>query len=760
MRKGQLVSLWSVNEHIFDPQKLHSQETVFTIGNGYFGTRGTFEEGYPGATPATLLSGVFDDIPIGKEELANAPDWVPIKLFVNDERFRLDKGKILDYQRTLDMQNGVLSRTVRWESPGGIRLRVTIERFASLADEHIGAIRFSVTVEEQRAMGEGAGEAFDVFLWATLNTAVGNNALMHWETVDQRHEDELIWLHTQTLHSYVQLAQTMSFSTEASGFLKEVFDSDVAPGICFHGKLAVGETLTAEKIVVMYTSRDVEDPLRNALEHHRMIINRDGSASQPHIHKEPSIESTTQAQQQAHAYELLLAKHREAWQQYWQVSDIIIEGDEKAQWAIRYNLYQLRISTSSHDSRYSIAAKGLTGFGYLGHIFHDTEIFMLPYFSYVHPDIARNLLMYRYRLLPAARAKAKGNGYKGAQYPWESTLDGEEATPDTIIHPQTGELIPVLNGHLELHITASIAHAVWQYWHITGDDEFMCKYGAEILLSTAMFWASRAQYHPEHDDCEINNVIGPDEWHEHVNNNAYTNYLARWNIRIALDVLNWLREHAANEAHELTQQLDISEQLLDQWREVIARMHIPQNKETGLFEQFDSFFHLEPLDQEKYKGRTTSYQAILGMKPVQVYRIIKQADVLMLLTVLDQQFDLMTKRINWDYYYPITDHDYGSSLTPAFHVILATELDLTEDAYELFMKGALVDLEDQRGNSGEGIHDACAGAVWQAVVLGFAGLRLTDQGYTTAPHWPGSWTRLAFTFFYRGKQISVDLHRP
>lgn len=727
------MNLWQINEDTFDPRKLHSEETIYTIGNGYFGTRGTFEEGYPRAMPATLLSGVFDHIPIGKEELANAPDWLPIKLFVNDERFRLDRGKILEYDRTLDMQNATLTRFVRWESPNGIRLSVKAERFASLADEHVGAIRYSVTIEEQPA-GE---KDFDIILRATINSAVGNDDLMHWETVDQGHEDSVNWLHSQTRSRSVQLVQTMSFTTETQGFTKAIIDSDVAPSIRFYGKLTPGATLTTEKIVVMYTSRDGEDPLSTALKHHEEIFS-DGQGS---------------------AYKALLARHAEAWQRYWQASDILIEGDDKAQQAIRYNLYQLRLNASSHDSRYSIAAKGLTGFGYHGHIFHDTEIFMLPYFIYVHPDIARNLLLYRYWLLPGAREKARRSGCEGAQYPWESTLDGGEATPEAIIHPETGEIIPVLNGHIELHITASIAHGVWLYWYVTGDDEFMRDYGAEMLLSTAMFWASRVEYHPEHVDYEITNVIGPDEWHEHVNNNAYTNYMARWNIQTAITVLSWLRENFPEKAEELTQQLDLTTRSLDGWRDLIARLHIPEDRETGLIEQFDGFFKLEPLDQEKYEGRTTSYQAILGMQEVQRHQIIKQADVLMLLTVLDQDFDLKTKRVNWDYYYPITDHDYGSSLTPALHVILAGEVGQLEPAYKLYMKGALVDLENLRGNTAEGIHAACAGAVWQATVLGFAGLRLTDDGYTTSPSWPDGWTRLAFSFLHKGKPVHVDLRK-
>ncbi len=724
---------WHVNENTFDPTKLSTQETVYTIGNGYFGTRGTFEEDYPGDNPATLLFGVFDSIPVGKEELANAPDWLPLKLFVNDERFRLDKGKILAYERTLDMHNGLLSRTVRWESPGGLQLTVRSERFASLADEHVGAIRYSVTIDEvPPAPGGGDRQDVEVALWASFNMAVGNHDLMHWESVDQGHQDDIIWLQSRTRHSMVQLVQSMNFTTQAPGFEKERFPSDVAPGWRLRGTLAPGETLTAEKLVVMYTSRDVPDALPAALEHHRRI----GS------------------------FASLLVQDEQAWQNFWEKSDVLIEGDEKAQQTIRYNIYQLRISASSHDSRYSIAAKGLTGFSYHGHIFHDTEIFMLPFFTYTQPAIARNLLLYRYRLLPAARAKAAAHGYKGAQYPWESTLDGQEATPTVIIHPESGELIPVLNGELELHITASVAYAVWQYWHVTGDDMFMQEYGAEILLSTAAFWVSRVQFDQAHNSYEINDVIGPDEWHEHVDNNAYTNYMAKWNIQTAIDILSWLRETAPAKAQELAQRLDLDTESLDHWRDVSARMCIPQDKETGLFEQFDGFFRLEHLDQNKYAGRTTSYQGLLGLRSVQHYQIIKQADVLMLLTVLDDHFDLETKRVNWNYYYPITDHDYGSSLTPALHTILACELGLIDTAYDLFMKGALTDLENLRGNTSEGIHCACCGAVWQAAVFGFAGLRLTDDDYRTNPSWPDGWTRLAFNFYRKGKPFRVDLRRP
>ncbi|GAC1391871.1 MAG: glycoside hydrolase family 65 protein [Ktedonobacteraceae bacterium] len=725
------MDLWHISENTFDPtlKKVHSQETVYSIGNGYFCTRGTFEEGYPQANPATLLYGVFDKVPIAKEELANAPDWTVIRLFVNGERVRLDRGHILAYQRTLDIQNGVVMRTVRWEGTSGARLLITSERFASLADEHVGVIRYSVTAEK-------ADRSLEIELFADLNTAVGNYNLMHWETDDQGHQENIVWLKSQTRATQVYMAQTISITTATQGFNTESYNSDIAPSIRLYGTLAQGATITAEKLVTMYTSRDGVEPLPTALEHHQKLVAA-----------------------QANVYDSLFTENQAAWQQFWNEADVIIEGDEKAQVGIRYNLYQLRINASSHDDRYSIAAKGLTGFGYRGHIFHDTEIFMLPFFVYTMPNLARNLVMYRYHTLPAARKKAANNGFEGAQYAWESTLSGDEATPSSIIHPETGEIIPVLNGSLELHISASVAHAIWQYWSIAGDNDFMRDYGAEIILSTALFWGSRVEKNTERDDYEINNVIGPDEWHEHVNNNTFTNYMARWNLQIALDILQWLHTTAPAKAQALEQQLDLTSTRVDHWQDVVKRIRILQNPETKVFEQFDGFFKLETLDQSKYKGRTDSYQGILGIHDIQKYRIVKQADVLMLLTVLSQEFDKETKQANWDYYYPLTDHDYGSSLTPAFHVILACELSKANEATELFRLGNLVDIENLRGNTPEGIHTACAGAVWQAAIFGFAGLKVTEEGYTAEPHLPDTWTRLAFNFTLRGKLERIDLHK-
>ena len=729
-----LGNLWQVTEESFNPhlKTVHSQETVFNIGNGYFCTRGTFEEGFPQATPSTLLWGVFDHVPIAKEELANTPDWTVLQLYIGGERFRLDRGTVLDYHRTLDIQNGVVSRSVHWQSPSGARVHIVTERFASLADEHVGIIRYSVTADQQNQ------QEIKTELRGDVDTAQGNYNVMHWRTVDQAHEQDLLWLHSETLKTHVQLAQTISFAADNKDFEKEFIDSDVAPSIRFYGDLQPGATLTTEKVVVFYTSRDNVEPLSTARSHHEKLLASAKGAS---------------------LYETLLKEQKQAWQEYWQQADIVLEGDDKAQIGLRYSLYQLRISTNYHDDRYSIAAKGLTGFGYRGHVFHDTEIFMLPYFTYVFPEVARNLLLYRYRLLPAARKKAAAAHNQGARFPWESTLDGEETTPSSIVHPETGEVVPVLNGLIELHITSSIAHATYEYWRVTGDDDFMHDYGTQLLLETAIYWDSRAEAHEGSGEYTISDVIGPDEWHEHVNNNAHTNYMAKHNLRKALDAFKWLQETDSGKAHDLAEELGLDDARLAHIRDVAEHLRFPQDPQTKLIDQFDGFLQRKKFDFDKYRGRKESFQGILGMEDIQKYQLVKQADTLMLLTLLDEEFDRETKSVNWDYYFPITDHDYGSSLTPALHVILASELGHVDQVYELFMKGALVDIENLRGNTPEGIHNACCGAVWQAVILGCAGLRITENGYTTNPVWPESWTRIAFNFQHKGETVHVDLHR-
>jgi kojibiose phosphorylase len=484
------------------------------------------------------------------------------------------------------------------------------------------------------------------------------------------------------------------------------------------------------------------------------------AASRDNVEKAEDVNGRAAAYLQNQTYDSLKSQHIHAWHHLWDNIDVIIEGDDEAQLSIRFSLFQLQIAAPRHDDRVSIGAKTLSGLGYRGHVFWDTEIFILPFFTYTQPNIARNLLQYRYHTLPGARRKAANNGYSGAQYPWESASTGDEVTPTWVPHfANKTELVRIWTGDIELHITADIAYAIMQYWQITGDDNFFLNYGAEIILDTARFWADRVE--PEQANGRIRyairDVIGPDEYHEHVDNNAYTNYIVRWHLQTAVATLNWLQQHHPPQAQRLIHGLNLNPACLDQWHTIIKHIIIPST-EVGLFTQFDGFFDLQSVNWPQFEERTKSMQELLGIEGANQHQVIKQADVIMLLCLFRDHFDHHAWQINWDTYMPLTDHTYGSSLGPSFHAWAACEMNQPQEAYEHFMLAARADLRNVRGNASDGIHAASAGGLWQALVFGFAGLRLNDEGnYTISPHLPQHWQRLAFKFYQQGQQRLIDI---
>jgi len=406
-----------------------------------------------------------------------------------------------------------------------------------------------------------------------------------------------------------------------------------------------------------------------------------------------------------------------------------------------------------------MGAKTLSGLGYRGHVFWDTEIFILPFFTFTLPHLARNMLMYRYHTLEGARRKAAGNGFNGAQYAWESAATGDEVTPAWVPDHNGKELVRIWTGDIEIHISADVAYAIMQYWQVTGDDGFMRDYGAEIILDTARFWADRAEREEVggRHRYSFRDVIGPDEYHDHVDNNIYTNRMAQWHLQTALELLAWLDGLDPAHARALRDKLELDDACLQHWRDVIDHIVIHHDPATGLLLQFEGFFDLKRIDPAVIAQTERSMQVVLGIEGANASQVIKQADVIMLLCLLRDQYDARTWQTNWDTYMPITDHRYGSSLGPSFHAWAACEIDRADDGYEHFMLAARADLHDVRGNADDGIHGASAGGLWQAVVFGFAGLRLTDDGITVQPRLPSHWRHLSFRIRYRGGLVRVDI---
>jgi kojibiose phosphorylase len=376
---------------------------------------------------------------------------------------------------------------------------------------------------------------------------------------------------------------------------------------------------------------------------------------------------------------------------------------------------------------------------------------MLPFYTLTWPAAARAMLMYRYHTLPAARAKAKQMGYHGALYAWESADTGEETTPPYALGPER-KVIRILCGQQEHHISADIAYAVWRYWQATRDTAFMLDAGAEIILETSRFWASRA--HLEEDGrFHIREVIGPDEYHEGVDDNAYTNVMAAFNLECGLKVADLIERRWPERWTALKRKLRLKSDELTAWSEVHRRMYTGYDPETRIYEQFAGFYGLEEVDLAAFGDRTAPIDLVLGSERTSRSQVIKQADVVMLPFLLGQEREI--QKANFDYYEPRTGH--GSSLSPPIHSIVAARLNGVDLAKRFFDETASIDLDDTMGNAAAGVHIGALGGLWQAAVFGFGGLHVEDSVLRIDPHIPGEWRRLAYPIRWRGRQLNINI---
>lgn len=723
--------LWQITEYPHHPDKQLYYETIFTLGNGYLGSRAAFEEGYAGETPATLVHGVFNHaegalVP----ELVSVPDWTGIRLWVDGTPFHLrgpgddwltpPGGASLGYRRTLNLREAVLRRETLFRAESGGTVRVVFERFASLADVHVLAQRVTVTAID-------GAPTVTVEAWQERETT--NSGRVHWRDIQAAAADDTTTWAAQTTQSGYRVALASRLVSPAPVTATNAADPTVRTVV----ELGKDGQAIFEKLTTIYTSRDTD----NAVSAARAKLDEAARAG----------------------YAALLAAHVAQWAQHWDASDIQIEGDEESQVAIRFTQYHVLIAAPQHDDDVSIGAKTLSGLGYKGHVFWDTELFILSPLIVNQPAIARNLLMYRYKRLEGARRKAKANGYEGAMFPWESTDTGEETTPQWSDPQPDGTRIRIWTGDNEQHISTDIAYAIFQYWRWTGDDEFLLNHGAEIILDTAVFWGSRAE---RTDDGRyvLTNQIGPDEYHENIDNSVFVNRMAVWHLTEALNLLDWLKANAPDHAQRLTDALDLTPARLDHWRDIIRGMVIPFDPVQRIHVQFDGFFDLEYIPVPRYEPRVGGVWPMLGHHRALKSQVIKQADVVMLMALLGDQTaepDVMLN--NWNTYYPRCDH--GSSLSPAIHAWVAARLGQDADAYHMFHHAAMIDLQDNKGNVRDGIHGAACGGLWQAVVFGFCGLHFGADGQPQlAPRLPAHWRRVSFTAYYRGQRRRFVVENP
>ncbi len=731
-REGQ----WEIVETNFDPNALGKVEANFCLGNGYLGLRSATEEQYLGETRDLLVAGTFDQFsPEEVTELPNAADVTNIELTLNGVRFDLTQGTIHSYARTLNLKTGLLKREVEWSSPKGERYQLSFERIVSLKRLHTIAARITVTPCQDAT----------VTLQSGIDGRVSCDGSQHFTEGQTRFYDKkYLQFIPRTIQSNITFVVDATHRFYLDG-TEETPKSDInilrrRMYSKFTFDVKAGQTLVMEKLSNVYTTRDKE------------AIDLTVAQVQEYALEQLKAD-------EAAGFDALAAESAACWaEKVWDRVPITIDGPAFDQLVIRFAQYHMQLMTPAHDNRMNIGAKGFSGEGYKGHTFWDTEIFLLPYFTFTMPEVARSLEEYRYLSLPGAHAKAKHNGYQGAQFPWESAwLDDGEVTPEYMgTDIVTGQLIKVWSGFIEIHITSDVAFGVWQYYECTGDQDYMDKYGYELILDCAKFWSSRLE--PGEDGMlHINDVVGPDEYKEHVNDNAFTNYMAWWNMGKAMEYTDLLKAEKPELYAALDAKLGLAE-CYAKWTEQREKIFLTQPTENGVLPQDTTYLTLKDIDLSKYKKQAHVGGIFKDYNQDQITKIqvSKQADVMVLFYLLEELFPHEVKLASWDYYEPRCLHD--SSLSLSTHSVLACDIGNPALGYQMFEKACMIDLDNANPHSSDaGIHAASYGGLWQCVVYGFGGLRMLGGKLRISPNLPEAWNKLDYTILWRGQKLAVTV---
>jgi alpha,alpha-trehalose phosphorylase len=724
---------WQIVQEGFEPSREREMETLFAIGNGCLGVRGASDFPIPAAQPDLLIAGIYGKkataVPYSEvdmftdgsrksedSEIVPFPSPFQFRLRmggIDGKQFSSESGEVKTHLRKLDLGEGLYQEEHLFEDPKGRRTKVRTFRFVSLVDPHL--LVQQIRIESKNYSGP-------------LELDLSNRFL---EQVPLYPHLDLISQDTHSGLSEVLLYRTKSSKIDCAVVSRLLSPKKKFDSASIHLDLAPGTSFEIYRVVSIFTDRDSSSPLTMACDH---ALSFDFAK--------------VQQQHQAH----LLSWHR-----FWSDADIRFESSPEFTQAQRFNLYHLRIA-ADRDPKISVPAKALTGRAYEGHIFWDSEIFMFPFFLYTEPEIAKNFLLYRYNTLAGAKTRAKEAGLKGAFYAWESTVAGDDVTPKSLVISGQKEEIPIFTGPQEIHITADIAYAVWQYWDATLDLQFLREHGAEILIETARFWASRVNkvdsvYH-------ICGVVGPDEYHHGVSDNAYTNWMAKFNLEKSVWACRYLNEKDNSSYRALAFRLNLKDEEIESWRRISAQLFIPKPNQDGVIEQFAGFHKLKSVTLGENERYHAPVSRLLNWKEVNELRLVKQADLLMIPFLFPDAFSREILTANYNYYDPLTDH--GSSLSPCVHAAIAARIGRLDDAKNYWERSLNLDLDNKMSNTALGIHAAAMGGTWQALVFHILGITLSDEG----PHIAHATTETALSFLgdtqlkliYRGKRYPVHLH--
>ncbi len=711
---------WLVREPSWNASLQKTRETQFTLGNGYFCCRGVLEEIPYDSTPGTYIDGLFDRTGAQITELVNCPNPINLRIDAYGEKLDVVAMDVLKHERVLDMRNGVLNRQTIFRTTHKKRILYQSRRFISMHHKHLGLMEVHVTPLDA---------AMTLNIQTTIDTNVFNKGVLtegrkiHFQPHEVTTQKDIYYLCVKTFENETLIAYAGSLEVCKKERCRMVAERAL--------KLRVGkgETITFRKFFTLYTSRRVK----------------------PHQIKKQTIGALRKAHKTGlkHIYE----EHTNAWEKCWKNSNVEINGDLAADHALRFNIYHLIIAGNEENDNVSVGARTLSGEGYRGHVFWDAELFIVPFFIYSHPWIARNQLMYRYHRLGPAKANAASKGFKGALFPWESADTGEESTPSWA-RALDGTIIRITTLNYEHHIVADVAFAVEHYVRATGDLQFLWKYGLELMMETARFWHSRVKLSKKRKRYEIHNAMGPDEFHEKVDNSAYTNTMAQWNLQQACRWYKLARDKYPQKLSNLKRKLKLSEREVKSWHRLASKIYLPYNRRKRLIEQFEGYFKLrDPRITELDTHFMPCLPAGVEYRNIKETQLIKQADVVMLFFLLPDAFDIQKKKRNYYFYEKRTMHK--SSLSPAIHSIVGLEVGDDDKALHYFAHAASTDLSNIHGNSEQGIHAASAGGTWQSVILGFAGMRVREGEISFTPHLPPNWNALKFAVWYRGARLRV-----
>lgn len=712
--------LWCIKEDGFDPEIQNIRETQFSLGNGYLGVRGALEEKPKGANPGTYIAGIYDRLTSQVSELVNFPNPFFFKFVLKGEKFGAMAMDILEHHRVLNMHDGVLVRRTVYSDAKNRRYDYQSIRFISMEDKNVGIMQVVLTPLDSNV---------DIQVQSGVDTSVVNLGVItegnkkHFHLKELTHEQYSSYRLIETLEKHVQVIYRSGFYYKIGS--KRINATDNILSI----KLKKNQPVTFTRVFhIKSFSRD--ENIKN--------IKKDSYAQ---YHKAFRTK-----------FETHLKNHTEQWRKLWDRADVVIEGTTDIQKNLRFNIFHMLICANYDEGFSSIGARTLSGEGYRGHIFWDAEIFMLPFYAYVQPEIAKNMLLYRYRRLGEAKKIAKAQGYEGSMYPWESAGTGEEETP-TWAKDLDGKIIRIKTNELEHHITADIAYACVQYVAISGDEEFMKDYGYEMMFESAKFWASRVTKNRQRQ-YEIRDVIGPDEFHEHVNNNAFTNMMAKRNLLTSHKLYYELKKTNQELLKTLKTKIGLTDKEVSHWKFISPRIVFKKRKDL-VIEQFDGFFRKQHIKIHNFdENGIPLLPKKVKVKDYNKTQFVKQADVLMLLYLLSDLYNKKTKEKNFRFYVNRTLHK--SSLSAAMHSLIAIEVGALSHAYRFFNVALRSDISNLHGNSDEGIHAASLGGAWQCVVNGFAGIRLRKEILSINPLMPRTWRKIRCSILWKKKLLRIE----